>query len=138
MWRGESRSDPSNVPAAQAEFVVALAVYEGMALITLTEPAVLALLRKFLSVSNKRTFYFHTERSSLEEIARLMRLDYLDVRLPEKDQRQRLLTELTYPGQPYYSSVPRQPSGRYVTMYGRFAVAGPQQIYRLDIGQFNA
>ena len=82
-----------------AEFVVALAVYEGMALVTLTEPAVLALLRKFLSVSNKRTFYFHTERSSLEEIARLMRLDYLDVRLPEKDQRQRLLTELTYPGQ---------------------------------------
>ena len=79
--------------------MVALAVYEGMALLTLTEPMVLGLLRKFLAASSKRTFYFSTERSSLEEIARLMRLDFLDVRLPDKEQRQRLLTELTYPGQ---------------------------------------
>jgi len=46
-----------------------------------------------------------------------------------------LLVELTYPGDP--ARVPRQPSGRYVALYGRFAVAGPQEFYRLDIAEFD-
>ena len=62
-----------------AELVVALAIYEGTALVTLSAPQVRELLRGYLSASTKRSFYFATDRASLEEIARLMQLDYLDV-----------------------------------------------------------
>jgi len=47
-----------------------------------------------------------------------------------------LRVEITYFGEPYYLLVTKQPSGRYTAVYRRFAVAGPEQNFRLDIGQW--
>ena len=81
-----------------AELLVALAVYEGLAFTTLDAAAVKTMLKKFVGATKKRTLYFATSQAALLEIARRLRVDYLDVRSPPAALRQRLLKELTYAG----------------------------------------
>ena len=78
--------------------MVALAVYEGRAMISLDQARVSSLMKKFLGETRKRTFYFHTEKATVQEITQQLRLDYLDLRMPPLTIRNRLLAELTTPG----------------------------------------
>ena len=79
-----------------AELLVALAVYEGLAFTTLDAAAVKTMLKKFVGATKKRTLYFATSQAALLEIARRLRVDYLDVRYPPAALRQRLLEATTH------------------------------------------
>ena len=77
---------------------------------------------RYLSSSSKRTFYFQTDRASLEEIARLMRLEYP--------------SQATYSG-PTVPTVPTAapPEAAQATQRGVTVrtVAPPQAICRLSV-----
>jgi hypothetical protein len=80
------------------EFLLALAVYEGRILKPLDPPTVKSLLRRFLAGTKKKSFYFSTDRNTLQEVTQQLSLDSLDLRMPPAGIRTRLLNELTTPG----------------------------------------
>lgn len=82
------------------EWVLALAIYEGLVNKELAINDVIRFFKLFLRSTGKMSFYFHTDRQSTEVLGKMLSIERLDLTdtPPNEDIKLSLLRELTLPG----------------------------------------
>merc|ERR1711988_134024 len=82
------------------EWVLALAIYEGLVNKELAINDVVRFFKLFLRSTGKMSFYFHTDRQSTEVLGKMLSIERLDLTdtPPNEDVKLSLLRKLTLPG----------------------------------------